>query len=406
MKLLPSVQPSRGCTEPVAIALAAALAARAAGGDARRVVVACDRNTLKNAQAPGIPGTGGLAGADLAAALGALAGDPERGLEVLAGVGAEDAARAQALLAAGAARAELAPREGPPSLWVEARVEGAGGVGLARLADTHTNVVALERDGAPQPRPAWASAAGPSLDPDWKGQGLAELIALADALDAEDEARLLRFLALNVAACGARADAPGEELQDPDLLAGRGSLARMTGQPVTVVTSGFSGNQGLVATIPVWALARELGVAGRPLAQALAQSHLVGSYLRSFTGVLSPLCNAVHAASAGAAAGCVRLLGGELAAVELACKRVLAAAGGVVCDGAKPECSLKVELGAAQALRAARLAARGGVLDPRHGLAGETLEETARNLARLAHPALARADEELLQIALRRGRAP
>lgn len=403
MKRLPGVQPSRGCTEPGAIALAAALASRAGGGDVLRVAVACDRNTLKNAQAPAIPGAGGERGAELAAALGALVGDPAGGLEALRGVGEEDVARARRLIGSGAVAVGLRPLDGPPRLSVEARVATSAGEGRALLEDAHTRVVALERDGVPVPEllPAWVSAEAPRSDPTWEGWALADVVALADALDPEDAAALLAALRTNLSA-GEAPEAPGADRADrlAESVAGRGSRARMEGRPVTVVTSGFSGNQGLVASVPVWALAREVGADESALARALATSHLVGSYVRSFTGVLSPLCNAVQAASAGAAAGCVRLLGGGLAEVERACVDVLASVAGTLCDGAKPACSLKVALGAGQAVRIARRAVESSSPPSRDGIAGATLEETARNLARLVHPAMAAVDAELLTIAL------
>ncbi len=365
--------------------------------------VLCDRSTLKNAQAPGIPGTGGMKGALLAAALGALAGDADRGLEVLAAVEEEQAQAARRLVESGAVSVELFPQDGPPRLHIEARVETAAGAGRALLEGAHTRLVALERDGeSVAARPAWASSDLPLLDPTWEGCSFDDAFALADALDEGDSSWLLEALKTNLIACGANVAVSS----DADLSvvgedrAAVGSLARMQGRAVTIMTSGFSGNQGLVASIPVWVIAQSVGADDASLARALATSHLVGSFVRSFTGVLSPLCNAVHAAGAGAAAGCVRLLGGDAAAAERASKLVLATGGGVVCDGAKPACSLKVGLGASLAIRAARKVARGAGLDPSDGVAGETLAETARNLGRLAHPAMKGVDEELLRMIL------
>ena len=134
---------------------------------------------------------------------------------------------------------------------------------------------------------------------------------------------------------------------------------------------------------------------------ALAVSHLTGSYFRSFTGILSPLCNALHAATAGtaagAAAGCVALLGGGLDRKRDAVKRVLATNAGILCDGAKPSCSLRVGQGAARAVHAAQLV-MAGTTATLGGIVDETVEETAANLGRLAHPALRPADRELLRV--------
>ncbi|MEZ6188772.1 MAG: L-serine ammonia-lyase, iron-sulfur-dependent, subunit alpha [Planctomycetota bacterium] len=403
MKRLPGIQASRGCTEPAAVAFAAAAAARALDAPVEAVRVRCDPNTLKNAQAAGIPGSGGRSGAALAAALGALAGDPDRGLQALSDVPPAALHAAEALVAEGRVQVEQRPSDGAPRLWVEAEVTGGGHRGVARLVDAHSRLVALERDGTPVPGAA-DPGAPPATDPDWSGWSLDRVLALADVLDAEDRASVLLGLGTNLAACG-RPLPQGLDLPErAERIAERASCARMTGRPVTLTTSGFSGNQGLVATIPVGVVAEALGADEATLARALATSHLVGSFVRARTGILSPVCNATQAASAGAAAGCALLLGGSPGQLERAAVRVLATTGGVVCDGAKAACSLKVGLGAALAVRAAQRVLADDALELRDGIAGETLAETAANLGRIAHPGMQRADQELLAIAL--GKAP
>ncbi len=375
MLRLPDVRPSSGCTEPAAVALAAALAARAAGGSPRRVTVRCDRGTYQNGLLAGVPGCGGRAGLDLAAALGAIAGDPARALEVLASVGPGDLAAALGLVASEGVA--IARREGAPGLWIDARVESDQGTGEARLAGDHLTVERLRRDGAPLPPPGWStqraatSAPGPAT--------LADAFALADSIDADDEADLLAGLATNVTAAGGTRCLTLDAAEAAGAMVEAASRARMTGARVTVTTSGWSGNQGLVATLPLHALG--LRASPRDLARALATSHLVGRLLRE--GSPSPLCHALLAASAGAAAACVRLLGGGVVEAERACHLVVASAGAPACDGAKPACALRAGLGAAQAVRCARRALEAPV-DVAGGLVGQTLEETARRVAAAA----------------------
>jgi len=402
---LPGVQASRGCTEPAAIALAAALATRALGPRAERVSVRCDRATLKNAQAARIPGAGGARGAELAAALGVSSGDPERGLEALEAVRAEQVEGAERLVVAGAVTVEEFVQEGPPSLWIEARVEGGGHVGRALLAGSHTTLVALELDGVPvAERPGWAEE-GVRSDPDWEGWELEGVLALADALEADDLEWYYGALELNLLASGgARSTAAGSVADRAEAVAAAASRARMEGEPVTVVTSGFSGNQGLTASIPVWAVGEARRASRSELARALATSHYVGSYVRGYTGLLSSFCNAVHAASAGAAAGCVRLLGGDAGQAELACRLVLATATGVLCDGGKPACSLKVGLGAHQAVRAAERAVAGGAVSVTDGLGAEDFRGMLENLRRLAEQVMPQVDHQVLAIV--RGACP
>lgn len=379
---LRDVQPSTGCTEPAAVALAAALAARAAGGAPWWVTVACDPGTFQNGLLAGVPGSGGRAGLDLAAALGALTGDPARRLEVLSTFGPDELAAASDLVArAGVA---IARRDGSPGLWIDARVETDRGTGEARLAGDHLNVVVLRRDGTSLPLPAWASLRAPAFP---GPRTLADALALADSLDAEDEALLLSGLARNVeTARGALDRAHAQDAPEvAAALAEAASRARMTGARVSVTTSGWSGNQGLVATLPLHALGAR--APARELARALATSHLVGQLLRE--GSPSPLCHAVLAASAGAAAGCVRLLSGDAADVVRACGLVVASVGAPGCDGAKPACALRVGLAAAQAVRCARRALEAPV-EVTGGLVGPTLEETARRLAAAAACAVSR----------------
>jgi hypothetical protein len=263
---------------------------------------------------------------------------------------------------------------------VDARVTTARGVvGEARLRGDHTNLVALLRDGAPLPLPAWARERAPAAAPP---ASLAQALALAEALGPDDEDALLEGLEVNLDAARAAGAVLGpyeDAAEEAGALAEAAAYARMQGRRLTVVTSGWSGNQGLVASIPVGVVGRRLGLPPRDLARGLATSHLVGALLRE--GTPSPLCHALVAASAGAAAGCARLLGRGPGPIERAAQLALATAGAAACDGAKPACALRVGLAAAQAVRAARRAVAATPCDAVGGLVGATLEETARRLA-------------------------
>ncbi len=399
---LPGVERSAGCTEPGAIALAAAAAAALLEGPIEEVEVRCDPSTYKNAVGAGLPGpAAGRAGAALAAALGAAARAPVAAIELLARASGSHLAEAEALLARGAVRVEARPASGPPRIRIEARVRSAGSTARAVLDGAHTRLTQLEVDGAPRPLPppreTDAGAAPPIAE-----TSLAELFALAATCDADDAEFLRAGLELNLAAAraelGAGWRAPEDAALEAELLAMAASRARMSGVGPAVTTSGFSGNQGIVATIPVGVVARRTGASEAALAAALATSHLVGRRVRAATGLLSPLCNALHAASVGAAAGCARLLGGDAEAAGRSGDLVLASVAGALCDGAKPGCAFKVGLAAQRSVRCAELALAGVAATARDGVVGRTPEETIAHLGRLAHPALAPADEELLRI--------
>lgn len=402
LRYLPGVQIALGCSEPGAIALAAAAAARGVGGEVQRVSLSCDAHTLKNSSGAGLPGGGGRHGPRLAAALGALGGDPTRSLQVLAALEPGHWGAAEALVAGERVEVSRSDTE-PGAIFVEVEVESSAGRARARIEGSHSRLTELEVEGRPRPLPQAARAAGqpeglPCAD-------LAGLLELSAACDAEDARRLLEGLEANlaVARTGLEVEAPSlAPGQLAELYAAAGSRERMEGCPGAVQTSGYSGNQGLVATIPVWAQAQALGAPQDALVRALAFSHLVGRLLRERTGVVSALCNAVQAASAGAAAACVLLRGGGAAAARRAIELTLAGVAGTLCDGAKPGCALKVGLGANRALRNADYALAGLAPTARDGLVGDSLEGTLENLERLAK-SLAGANEALLGIVLEKG---
>lgn len=375
---LPDLQRSTGCTEPASVALAAALAARAAGGAPWWITVSCDRGTFRNGQLSGVPGAAGRAGLDLAAALGALAGDPDQRLDVVAGVSPEDVDAAAALVALGAVSVVCSEDK---HLAIYVRVETDRGTGEVSVRGDHTRVVALVRDGAMLPLPTWTRrATGAGARPP---ATFLEALAQVAAMQPDDEAQLVAGLAMNVTAAQQAGYAPSTEPAElAGAMASAASYARMTGQRVTVMTSGWSGNQGLVATLPIHVVAERVGASRVTLARALATSHLVGGLLRE--AAPSPICHALVAACAGAAAGCALLLGGDAATIERACHLAIASAGAPACDGAKPACSRRVGLAAAQAVRSARRALDGPVDGLTGGLVGYTLDETARLLARAA----------------------
>jgi len=400
---LPGVLAALGCSEPGAIALASAAAARALGGEIREIELRCDPHTLKNAVGAGLPGGGGRHGPKLAAALGALGGDPSLSLQVLASLAEHHWSAAEALVSAG--RVRVSPSESAPgTIYVEVRVVSDLGQARALIEGSHSRLVEVEVEGARlELSNCLASVASPaSAFP----TDLEALLELARSCDGDDAEALLAGLAMNLAAARGGLDEDPSEALGPssraELYASAGSRERMQGSPAPVQTSGYSGNQGLVATIPVWAQAEALGADERALVEALAFSHLVGRLVRTRTGVISALCNAVQAASAGAAAACVLLRGGGPGACRRAIELTLASVAGTLCDGAKPGCALKVGLGASRALQNAHCALSGPAPSERDGVIGQNLTATLENLERLAR-ALAPANQEILAIVLEKG---
>lgn len=186
-----------------------------------------------------------------------------------------------------------------------------------------------------------------------------------------------------------------------EVLAAAAVDARMSGMVVPVMTSGYSGNQGIAAIMPVAAVARGLEIEEEELAKAIATSHLITAYVKVHVGNLSALCGACVAGVIGAAAGIVCLLGGGTTEIEQVINIMAGNIAGVICDGAKLGCALKVGTAAGVAVKSAMLAMRGMQMPKGEGIVGETAESTVRNLGLLANPGMVQADAQILQIMLK-----
>jgi L-cysteine desulfidase len=423
MDVLQGVQPSLGCTEPAAIALAAALAREAVGGKVRKVTVLCDANVFKNAINVNIPGLEEVKGALMAAGLGALAGDSQLRLEILSKVTPEDLWIVRELT--DRCLIGVSIREGErPGLYIEALVETDQGLGRAIIEGTHTNVTAVEADGQPLPLPDWVGAGDKSGtkggEAILKEMTLEEIVKLADNMTAEEMTYMLEGVKMNetasreglskkaglgVGACLAELVKEGMLADDlasqAEVLAASAVDARMSGMMVPVMSSSYSGNQGITATIPIAVVAREMGAGEEELAKAIATSHLVTAYIKAHVGNLAALCGACIGGSIGAAAGIVRLLGGGKAEIERAISIMVGNLAGVICDGAKLGCALKVGTGASVAVKSAMLAMRGVRVPEGEGIVGGTAESTVRNLGALANPGMVQTDAQILQIMLK-----
>lgn len=423
MDVLQGVQPSLGCTEPAAIALAAALAREAVGGEVKKVTVLCDVNVFKNSLRVGIPGLKGVRGAPIAASLGALVGESQLRLEILSKVTPEDVSAARELVNRGLIDVSTGERE-RPGLYIEALVETDRGSGRAIIENTHTNFTAVEADGQPRPLPNWVgdgskgeAQGGEAI---LKEMTLGEMLELAENMTAEEMTYLLKGVRMNEAAgreglakrAGLGIGASLAELvkeglladelaSQAEVLAAAAVDARMSGLMVPVMTSGYSGNQGLVATIPVAIVTKGLEAGEEELAKAVATSHLITAYIKTYIGNLSALCGAYVAGGIGAAAGIVRLLGGGTAEIERVINIMMGNLAGVVCDGAKLGCALKVGTGAGVAVKSAMLAIRGVQMPEGEGIVAGTAESTVRNLGLLANPGMVQTDVQVLQIMLK-----
>ena len=418
------VAPALGCTEPVAVALAAAAAASLLGAAPESVAVAVDPNVYKNGLAVAIPGTGGMHGLDTAAALGACGGDPARGLEVLAALDAEGLAAAKALLDAGRVEVTLLEKHG---LRVEAEVTAGGRTARAVVAGTHDTIVELALDGgSAEDSPLLASSHGDksdlsSLEAWLKTLELTDLLALLDDLDEEDMEFLMQGVEANtrLAQHGIR-HGPGlavgrtlerlarQKLMRRDMflaariLTSAAADARMAGVQLPAMSSAGSGNHGLTAVLPIWAVKDFADCAEHDVLRSIALSHLVTGYIKAFTGRLSAVCGCSIAAGAGAAAGIALLLGGGPGHVAGAIKNLTEDLAGVICDGAKAGCALKLATAAGTAVQAALFSLNGVTVQATDGIIGATPEQTMQNMGDLSTLGMIETDRTILGIMLKK----
>ena len=428
------VKPALGCTEPIAVALAVAKAVEiisencpgtCAGSWRRkaefRIEVSVSSNILKNAMGVGIPGTG-MVGIPVAAALGAVCGDSSLGLEVLKNISPEDVSRAKELIDTKAVDVSIAETE--HLLYVKATVslEGASASAevdphaYAVIEDDHDRIV--ETSFADHILMSSESGAA-SVDSGAKDYGLSvrEIYDFSISAPYEDIAFILEDRTLNLALAreglagdyGLRVGKAIRENQKgvfgSDYLSlamgmtAAASDARMAGSTLPAMSNSGSGNQGITVSMPVIAYAIKYGVDDERLARALILSNLVAIHIKSFLGKLSALCGCV-VASTGSACGVVYLEGGGYREICAAIQNMAGNITGMVCDGAKVGCAMKVASGVSCAVQSAVLALRGTCIPSTDGIIDDDVEKTIRNLGKIGSVGMKTTDRMILDIML------
>lgn len=424
------VAPALGCTEPGAVALGAAAAASLlTDADIQTVEVWVDANVYKNGIAVSIPGTDGLCGLAMSSALGITGGDPSLKLQVLEPVDDAALARAKAMVTAGSITVNLLPDQEGPYIRtiVHAKTADAGIEAESVIQGSHDNIVSLTLNGAPATdSPLLAGAGGGA-----KGNGLSELeawlreltmedlLAMLDDLDPEDLAFLEEGVETNIRlaeygiqhTCGLGVGRSLERLarqgliQRDMILAARmltssAADARMAGAKLPAMSSGGSGNHGLTAILPIWAVKDFVDTDHTTVLKAIALSHIVTGFIKAYTGRLSALCGCSVAAGAGATAGIAYLLGGDRHHISGAIANLMGDLAGVICDGAKAGCALKLSTAAGTAVQAALFSLQGVQIHPTDGIIDCTAEKTMQNVGTLSTQGMIATDRTILQIML------
>ena len=407
--------PAMGCTEPIAIAYAAAVLRETLGRPAERMEVEASGNIIKNVKSVFVPGTGGLRGIPAAAAAGMAAGDPSLDLEVLSQIGEAEQARIREYLAHTPITVKLA--DSPLIFDILVRAWAGEDSALVRIANYHTHIVRIEKNGAVlKDLPVQAAAEEGLTDKSALSvRGILEFAREADLSDVEETlSRQIRFNTA-IAQEGLRGDyganigqvllsAYGDDVKiRAKAMAAAGSDARMNGCGLPVVIVSGSGNQGLTASLPVIEYAKELGVDQETLYRALLVSDLITIHLKAEIGRLSAYCGAVSA-GCGSGAGIAYLYGKDkpeealLKDVSHTIVNSLAVVSGMVCDGAKASCAAKIASAVDAGILGFTMYQQGQQFRGGDGIISKGVEETIHNIGLLATQGMRETDREILDI--------
>lgn len=404
--------PAMGCTEPIAVAYAAALAKSTLGACPTRVELCVSGNILKNVKSVIVPNTGGLKGICAAAAAGIVAACPERKLQVLSSLTPAQIEAVKEYLQS----AEFELTQAPAGCVFDIRVRVFAGEHQAfvRIEGHHTNVVRIEKDG----KKVQNKQTEPHVDIRQTDRGVLSVrgcIEFADSVRINDiREPIERQIEYNAAIAdeGLRGDygaqigkvllaSFGNNVQNrAKAYAAAGSDARMNGCNLPVVIVSGSGNQGITASLPIVVYAREHNAPHEKLLRAVALSDLLTVHLKTGIGRLSAYCGAVSA-GAGAGAGVCYLLGGGFDEIAHTLVNALAIDSGMICDGAKSSCAAKVAAAVEAGLTGMEMYRHGTQFFGGDGILTKGVEETIGNVCELARVGMRETDEEIIRLMLK-----
>ncbi len=416
--------PALGCTEPIAVAYAAARARDILGKRPEGIVMTCSGNIIKNVKGVMVPNTGGLKGIEAAAIAGIVGGDAGKVLEVLQSVRPEHLEAIRALMAG--AYCEVRLQEGVENLYIQAEVAAGEEKATVRIEGSHTNIVFEERNGvvlkdleteeSKVPDDVDADFAGPVLSAHGAALNVRDILEFASTVAISDIEKVITDqISMNEAISDEGMAKPYGADVGKSLLKHRGqdvrtravarsaagSDARMSGCAMPVVINSGSGNQGMTVSLPVIEFAGEMGATKESLYRALVLSNLIAIHQKLQIGKLSAYCGAVSAAC-GSGAGIAYLRGGDY---ELICDTItntLANVSGIVCDGAKPSCAAKIASAVDAAIMAQDMAFDGKSFKAGDGLVTEDVEGTISNIGRMGKLGMKSTDVEILNMMIKK----
>ncbi|EHP50293.1 MAG: L-serine ammonia-lyase, iron-sulfur-dependent, subunit alpha [Clostridium perfringens] len=408
------VVPSEGCTEPIAIAYAASIAAEHLKGEIKEVNIYLSKNVIKNALGVGIPGTGGV-GIEIAAALGISIQKSYKKLTILSNFTEDELKKAKEIVDKNIIN--IKQKNTNKALYIEVELLSETSKAKVIIEDTHTNVTLIECDD--EIIMDNNSEVSEDLEEDYKLFKIADIYNFAKEADFDDIKFILESAKMNekVSEEGLKGDY-GLQVGSKIIQKGNFNLfsndasnkiiaasaaasdARMDGCAMPIMTTAGSGNQGIACSIPVAQTARLLDKSEEELARALVLSNLVTIRIKKHMGRLSPLCGAGIAGATGASCGITYLLGGNLENINYCINNMISDLSGMICDGAKETCALKIATGTNAAIQCANLAINGISATANDGIVAKDVEETIESIETLIQNGFKNVDDTILNIML------
>lgn len=401
--------PALGCTEPIALAYAAANAREVFGRMPERMDVFCSGNIIKNVKSVTVPNSGGMHGIEAAAVLGAVGGRADKKLEVLEAVTEEERKQVRALLDHNFCTCHL--QEGVENLYIRVEMTGKGHCAKVTISGQHTHIEQVEKDG--KILYADMQVNEEPQEPDKRNLlNVKDILSFADLVRMEEIEEVIgRQVEMNTAISeeglrnhyGAEVGRTLLAVYGDDIKvrarakAAAGSDARMNGCSMPVIINSGSGNQGMTCSLPVIEFAKEWKVSKERMYRALVVSNLIAIHQKKYIGSLSAYCGAVSAAC-GAGAAITYLYGGDYGAVSNTITNTIANMGGVVCDGAKSSCAAKIASAVDAAIMAHMLENADHCFHPGEGLVRENVEDTIQSIGYVGRVGMKDTDVTILNL--------
>ena len=412
------MKPALGVTEPGAIAYAVSTAKAFFHGDVKRISLKLNSGMFKNAYTCGIPGSTHV-GNLYSAALGAIAGRPEKQLECLAGVTKEDNEKAEAMVKAGIVEASMT--EVTSRIFIEASVEMEDGRAVVTIRDSHTNIVRIEVNGKVLLSKEESAGTQKKQEPVIHSYKLEDMVRYADTVELEEIRFISEAFSMNMALFeeGISSEKTTyahyllkenggvvisqDEQKTASLLCNAAIEARVIGLDKPAMSITGSGAHGIIATLPLYGAAKVCGIGEERLLRATALSYLVCMYIKEYSGKLSAFCGCGIAAGTGMACGLVYLKNGDLAAMSGTINNMASSLTGMICDGGNKGCTMKGIVAVDAAFQSVRFAMNGIFIDNVHGINGNTPEVTMHNMGLIASPGMVETERVIVEIMENKG---